>query len=201
MSRCLKGQTLLLLYEGEGTRDQQTHLKECEDCSKRYEKLGRDLTAISRVLREQPPPQAVVHHFRPFVVRWLPGAALAMTLVLVWVGVRLWRNPAVPPVTQESTNGSIWSLLEGLTSNPILQSDAIAMELATEGAGSYELAATALEADRPCEWYDLPARSEAESAIEELEISAGTPFPSCMEINPDRERREAKEVRQISKHK
>jgi len=188
MTRCLRDRTLLLLYEGEGSSAQRAHLKECEACAARYRRLDRDLKAIGQVLREEPPSPVVSHPARPFAVRWLPAAAaLAMTLMLVWVGVRTWSPSARPGTKSES-----WSVLDELPSNPFLLSDALALELATEGVGPADLAAVALEAARPCEWYDLLARSEVESAIEESEISGGMSFPSCIEGNLGREKRAVK---------
>ena len=78
MSGCLRDRVLLLLYYGGGNSSQRTHLTECEACAARYRQVGRDLEAISQVLREKPLPKTVSHRFRPFSVRWLPtGAALA----------------------------------------------------------------------------------------------------------------------------
>jgi hypothetical protein len=81
-----------------------------------------------------------------------------------------------------ANTSEVWSILDELPANPFSLNDALAVELATEGAGSYDLTAAALEADRTCEWYDLSARGEAESSMEELEISAIAPFSSCVEL-------------------
>ena len=136
------------------------------------------------MLREEPPPQTASHRSRRFAVRWLPrAAALAMTLVLVWAGVRLWRSPAAPSAVTGTDNGETWSILDELPSNPFLLNEALAVELATESAGSYDLATTILESERPCEWYDLPGTGRAEPLVGDAELPGGLPFASCVEID------------------
>jgi hypothetical protein len=191
MTGCLKDRTLFLLYYGGATSSQRTHLTECDACATRYRHLGRDLEAISQVLREKPLPKTVTHRFRPFTVRWLPiGAALALALLLVWVSVRIW-NPSAPPPLKGTNNGETWSLMNEFPSNLFLLNEAIAGELWTEGGDSYNLAAAVLEAERPCEWYDLPAMGTAESSMEDLEISGTMPFATCVEVevNPGHKKR------------
>jgi hypothetical protein len=191
MTGCLKDRTLFLLYYGGATSSQRTHLTECDACATRYRHLGRDLEAISHVLREKPPPKTVTHRFRPFTVRWLPiSAALALALLLVWVSVRIW-NPSAPPPLKGTNNGETWSLMNEFPSNLFLLNEAIAGELWTEGGDSYNLAAAVLEAERPCEWYDLPAVGTAESSMEDLEISGTMPFATCVEVevNPGHKKR------------
>ncbi|MBI4488315.1 MAG: hypothetical protein HY694_04460, partial [Deltaproteobacteria bacterium] len=167
-------------YDGEGTGAQRTHLTECEACATRYWQLGSELEAISQVLREEPPPKAVSHRLRPFTVRWLPtAAALALALVLIWVGVRIW-TPSTPPPVKGTTNEEIWSLLEGFSADLFLLNEAIAEELWIENPDSYDLAA-ALESDRPCEWYDMLPRSEGNPLMEDLETLGRPPLPSCVE--------------------
>jgi hypothetical protein len=182
MSRCLGDKALLLLYDGEGTSARRTHLAECEACVARYRELGRDLEAINQVLREEPPPKTVSQFSRSFTIRALPkAAALALALVLMWIGVRLWSPSGRAPL-KATDSSEVWSLLEELRSNPFLLTDALAVELATEGAASYELAAAVLEAERPCEWYDLSPTGEMESSVDNFEILAGPPFRSCVEV-------------------
>jgi hypothetical protein len=191
MSGCLRDRALLLLYYGGGNSSQQTHLTECEACAARYRQVGRDLEAISQVLREKPLPKTASHRFRPVSVRWLPaGAALALALVLVWVGVWMW-NPTAQRPLKGTNNGETWSLMDELPSNLFLLNEAMAGGLWTERASSYNLAAAILEADRPCEWYDLPATGMAESSMEDLEISGTIPFAPCVEVevNPGHKKR------------
>jgi len=184
MSRCLRDRTLLLLYYGGGTKAKRTHLTECETCATRYRQLGHDLESISQVLREKSPPQTVSHRSRPFFARWSPAsAALVLALLLVWVSVRVW-NPSTRPPVRRTNNGEAWSLMDEFPSNLFLLNEAIIGDLGTGSARSYNLAAAVLEADRPCEWYDLPAMGVAESSIEDLGISETMPFATCMEVNP-----------------
>jgi hypothetical protein len=182
MSRCLRDRTLLLLYYGGGISSQRTHLTKCEACAARYRQLKRDLEAISQVLREKPYSATVAHRSHPFTVRWWPiGAALALALVLVWVSVRIW-NPSAWPPPKGASNGEAWSLMDELPSNLFLLNEAMAGGLWTEGASSYNLAAAVLEAERPCEWYDLPTMGVAESSMEDSEISGTIPFATCVEL-------------------
>jgi hypothetical protein len=157
-------------------------MAECEACAARYQELVQDLRAIGQVFRQEPPPRTVRDSRRRFTVRWLPRAvALAMALLLVWAGVRMWNQSAGLAV-EGRANGESRSILDELPANPFLLTEALAVELAMEGAGSYDLAATVLEAERPCEWYDLPA--PAERFMGDLEFSAGIPLASCVEIAP-----------------
>lgn len=189
MYRCLKDKTLLLLHDGEGTSAQRTHLTECKTCAARYQKLRRDLEAIGQILADEPPPNAVSDRFSPPGGRWLPTVgALAMALLLVGVAVRLWSPSARLSLTGAS-DGEGSTLLDELISNPFLLNEALAIELATEGAGSYDLAARVLDAERPCEWYDLPVLGSAESTIDELDLSAASHRATCIEINQDKDKR------------
>jgi hypothetical protein len=191
MTGCLRDRTLISLYYGRGTTTQRSHLTQCEACAIRYRQLERDLEAISQVLREKPPPKTVSHRFRPFSARWLPTtAALALALALVWVSVRIWNSSARPSL-KKTSNGETWSLVDEFPSNLFLLNEAIAGELWTEGADSYNLAAAVLEAERPCEWYDLPAMGIAESSMEDLELSGAMPLATCMEVevNPGHKKR------------
>jgi hypothetical protein len=183
MSRCLRTKTLLLIRDEEGNSRQRTHLQECESCAKRYKALGRDLQAITDVLRQPPPPMS--HRFHPLAARRVrAAAALALALVVISVGVRLWTPAAWLSFTRTG-NGENWSMIDDLPTNFFLLNEALAVELATEGSGSYELAATVLEAERFCEWYDLPLPGRTESAIEELEsVDMRHPF-TCIETNQD----------------
>lgn len=184
MSRCLRDRTLLLLYYGGGTKAKRAHLTECETCATRYRQLGHDLESISQVLREKSPPQTVRHRARPSFARWLPAtAALALALLLVWVSVRVW-NPSAPPPVRGTNNGEAWSLVDEFPSSLFLLNEAIIGELGTGSARFYNLAAAVLEADRPCEWYDLPAMGVTESSIENLGMPETIPFVTCMEVNP-----------------
>jgi hypothetical protein len=164
-------------------------LKECEACAARYRQLSRDLEAISQVLRQEPPPIPLGQRSRRFAVRWLPGAAaLAMALLLTWTGVAMWSRSVRSPV-EGRTNGESRSILDELPSNPLLLTEALAVELATEGAGFYDLASTVLEAGRPCEWYDLPPTGVAESSIETMEFSGGMPVAGCVEVSKTSKKR------------
>jgi hypothetical protein len=74
--------------------------------------------------------------------------------------------------------------MDEFPSSLFLLNEAIIGDLRTGSARSYNLAAAVLEADRPCEWYDLPGTGVTESSIEDLGISETIPFATCMEVNP-----------------
>jgi hypothetical protein len=74
--------------------------------------------------------------------------------------------------------------MDEFPSSLFLLNEAVIGELGTGSARSYNLAAAVLEADRPCEWYDLPAMGVTESSIEDLGFSETIPFATCMEVNP-----------------
>ena len=188
MNRCLKEKTLLLLHDGEGTTAQRTHLTECATCAARYQKLRRDLQTISEILRDKPLPKAVSRRLSSARVRWLPKVgALAMALLLAGVAVQLW-SPSVRLSLTGASDGESSTLLDDLISNPLSLNEALAIELATEGAGSYDLAARVLDAERPCEWYDLPVLGNPESTIDEVDLSAASRRPACIEINQDNDK-------------
>jgi hypothetical protein len=161
MMQCLKERTLLSLYEGKGTTDERSHLGECKTCSERYRRLGRDLQTISQTLREEP-PKTVSRSFRPFAVRWFPAAAaLALALVVVWVGV--WRSSDRP--VKGTVTADTRRFVEGSPSDLFLLNEAIAEELGT-GKSDFEDLFAVLEREWPAEWYDPSPNAEMEIFIE-----------------------------------
>jgi hypothetical protein len=173
MSRCLKDRTLLRLHDGAGSAAERAHLTECEACGARYRGLGSDLAAISQILRQAPPPEAVRHRFRPFPRRrWLPAAVAAgLTLLLVWQGARIW-GPRSRPVLHEE----VWSLVGELSADLFLLNEAVAEEVWLETADGV----AALEAEWSCEGNDTAETSEAESFDGELQdLGADAPSGPC----------------------
>lgn len=86
MKTCLSEESLLLLYEGEGSCDEQTHLAKCQICTIRYERLGKDLKLLGQVLREPPPQTVEIRERRSPMLRWVPVAmaGAAAALLLSW---------------------------------------------------------------------------------------------------------------------
>jgi hypothetical protein len=187
MIRCLNERTLLLLHDGDGTQSQRAHLGECNACTSRYKKLGRDLEAISHTLRERPPPIVSPDPLRFSVRGWSVGAALAIALLLIWTSEGLRTRMGFSPGERDRIDETR-SILDDLPSNPFWTTEALAMELATEGVGSFELAAAVLEAGRPCEWYDLPLLSRAEGDNEAVELSEANSQASCVEVSQGHEK-------------
>lgn len=92
MTRCLHDYTLLMLYKGDGTDQQWSHLSTCLLCTVRYQHLVRDLEKIEEILEVAPPLRTVVSHQRSSYQRWFPAVvALAATLVLTWGSVHWWQ--------------------------------------------------------------------------------------------------------------
>jgi hypothetical protein len=177
MNVCLKEQTLLHLRDNEGNDVERAHLTECEVCARRYRQLGSDLEAITRTLRDTRLPETVRSAPLPWNVRWLSAAVMAAwAIVVIWQGVRIWSPPARPPVNEEA-----WSIAEEFSPEFFTQNQPAAEELWLLVAEAYDRAA-ALEIDRPCEWYDMPARAEADAG----DTGAGDfnpPVPTCVEVN------------------
>jgi hypothetical protein len=112
------------------------------------------------------------------------AAALALALLVIAVGTRPWI-PSAWLSFSRSGNSENSTMIDDLTPNFFWLNEALAVELATEGTGSYESAAAVLEAERFCEWYDLPLLGSRASAIEELEsFDMRHPF-TCIETNQD----------------
>ena len=128
MNQCLRDRTLQLLYEGDGTSEERSHLAGCDSCTAKFRRLGHDLKVIGEVLREGPPPEAVSHRPDALAVRWLPTAAvLVFALAMVWGGMLMW-SPSTPPPLGQTLNERIWELFEEVPVDLILPDDAIAEE-------------------------------------------------------------------------
>jgi len=93
MTRCLRDYTLLLLYKGDGTDQQWSHLSTCLLCTARYRQLVHDLEKIGQILASNPPPRIAAPQSSLFRQYWFPAvAALAATLLLVWGSVHWWSS-------------------------------------------------------------------------------------------------------------
>lgn len=84
MNPCLSEETLLLLHEGEGSRDERAHLAKCQVCTIRYERLVKDLKLLGQVLREQPPQTVKVREPRNLTMRWVAVATAGTAAAVVW---------------------------------------------------------------------------------------------------------------------
>jgi hypothetical protein len=101
MSRCLRDDTLLWVYTGEGTHAQHAHLATCAGCARRYQRLTRSLREVEEVLQEEPPPFTSSLRFGAVWVRWTSlVAASAAAFLLFWGSTWLWHpSPLRSPVT------------------------------------------------------------------------------------------------------
>ncbi len=161
MSRCLRDQTLLLLYEGEGTSAHRAHLKTCVACATRHQRLVRDLEVIGQVLREAPllrqaqdrPPQVVPYRPHSLRLRWMPMAvALAVTLALVWGGVWV-RRPSPPVSPARARNEAALFFLEEVSTTLFSTVDARAAMMPAP-VSDFAYWQAALEGEWPCEGQD-----------------------------------------------
>ena len=92
MIQCLEDKTLFLLSEGEGSKEQRSHLQSCQLCTERYHEIERDLRLIARTLQQEPPPLPVTAPGAPIFFRFLPIAAgVLLAIALMWGESRLWR--------------------------------------------------------------------------------------------------------------
>jgi hypothetical protein len=106
--------------------------------------------------------------------------------MLTWQGGRPWTS-SLPVSTEFPT----------LPANVLLLTETMAVELATQDSGSFELAVTVLEAERPCEWYDLPGLTGRDAGIEELDLPDETRPAACVEVSEPSDKRLQK--RKLSK--
>ncbi len=82
MTRCLSTQALLRLYAGAGGEKQRLHVDACDVCSRRFQRMSRELQMVNRVLQDTDEPvRAVAARTR----LWVPASAMATALVAVVV--------------------------------------------------------------------------------------------------------------------
>jgi len=85
MKSCLSEETLLLLHEGESSRDDRAHLAKCQVCTIRYDRLVKDLQLLGQVLRELPPQAVKIRAHKSLTLRWISvGTAGAAIALLLW---------------------------------------------------------------------------------------------------------------------
>ena len=157
MNGCLKDRTLLFLYEGEGTAGQRVHLAGCDACTARYSRLAHDLDGIDRVLRKDPPRITTRY---AFTFRWAKsGAALALTVALVWVSLWLWYLSPAPDL-KETRSGEIWYLMVEMSGDLLSADEAIAEAAWFPGTDMYNVPMAGEE--EPCALVDESVTGEEE---------------------------------------
>jgi hypothetical protein len=105
MTRCLGEKAFLMLSAGGGNSGQRLHLKTCELCSERYERVVRELEVIASTLRQEPPAGAPMN--RPILVLYKAApivAALLFAVVLIWGESRLLHSNLSQPSAQLAAN-------------------------------------------------------------------------------------------------
>jgi hypothetical protein len=112
VSPCLSDDALTRAHADLGSIAERAHLAACAACTARSRRMRGDLDLIAAVLRDTPEPvtrSAPVRAPR----RWLPaavGLSAAAAVMLVWVGVAVWRAVTpVPPSMQPQEVAAILS--------------------------------------------------------------------------------------------
>jgi len=161
MSRCLRDQTLLLLYEGEGTSAHRIHLETCAACAARHQRLVRDLEVIGQVLQQAPalrqaqdrPSQVIPYRPHFLRLRWMPmAAALAVALVLVWGG--LWVRGPSPPVSLAPAHNEAALFFLGEVSTILFSTVDARAAMIPAPVSDFAYWQAALEGEWPCEGQD-----------------------------------------------
>ena len=151
MKRCLREYPLVMLYLGEGTQEERTHLASCEGCSRRYQHLAQDWQRIEHSLRAGPPQRMWVRPSLPLTQRWLPvAAALAATVLLVLASARGWQ-PASPVIAKTTPQEEVVSFVE-TTVVPALFADETLPDIVPPAPISDETyVQAAIDGEWPCE--------------------------------------------------
>jgi hypothetical protein len=109
MTQCLEDKALFLLSEGETNPERQSHLQNCQTCTKRYYEIKQDLRLITDTLRQEAPPLPRTPK-APILYRSLPIAAgVLLALALVLGDSRLWQQS---PPSEQALNGDVSQFLE-----------------------------------------------------------------------------------------
>jgi hypothetical protein len=166
MSRCLREDTLLWLYTGEGTHAQHAHLATCAGCTRRYQHLVRSLGEVEEVLQGEPPPFTSSLQLGAGWRRWLPlVAASAAALLLFWGSQWIWhpspmRSPVASPheealrVLARDVSPALFATVDTVVEVPAAVSDltyiqaALAAEWPCERQGPFRIP--------QCEIYPFP---------------------------------------------
>jgi hypothetical protein len=112
MTRCLNDRNLFLMNEGDGDKEQHSHLESCPSCAQRYHRITADLQFIRNTLQKAPASIRLAPFRMPILYRSLPIAvALLFGIVLVWGESRL-LNPISPSSTELNFNRDLTQFLD-----------------------------------------------------------------------------------------
>ena len=107
MTRCLSTKALLRLYAGDGREEQRLHVDTCDVCSRRYQRVSRELETVNRVLLETEEPVRTVAARRRV---WVPVSAMATALIALVLIVSnsavrapFWRSSEPMPADEAAT--------------------------------------------------------------------------------------------------
>ena len=109
MNRCLSERALVALHCGDGSDTDRAHVRVCRACDARYARLTQDLTLISRVLSEPPPPRASAYRLIPRGMRWAPVAVALVGMMALTLAVpRLW-SPSPVRVASATASAAVFA--------------------------------------------------------------------------------------------
>jgi hypothetical protein len=112
MTRCLNDRNLFLMNEGDGDKEQHSHLESCPSCAQRYHRITADLQFIRNTLQKAPAAIRLAPLRMPILYRSLPIAvALLFGIALVWGESRL-LNPISPSSTELNFNRDLTQFLD-----------------------------------------------------------------------------------------
>jgi hypothetical protein len=112
MTRCLNDRNLFLMNEGDGDKEQHSHLESCPSCAQRYHRITADLQFIRNTLQKAPASIRLAPLRMPILYRSLPIAvALLFGIALVWGESRL-LNPISPSSTELNFNRDLTQFLD-----------------------------------------------------------------------------------------
>ncbi len=151
MKRCLREYTLVILYIGEGTQEERTHLASCEGCSQRYQHLAQDWQRLERSLRACPPQRVWVRPSLPLTQRGLPiAAALAAMLLVVFASIRWWQ-PAAPVVATTTPQEEVMSFVETTVVPALFADETFPRVFPPTPVSNETYVQAALDGEWPCE--------------------------------------------------
>jgi hypothetical protein len=112
MTGCLNDRNLFLINEGDGDKEQHSHLESCPSCAQRYHRITADMEFIRNTLQKAPASIRLAPLRMPILYRSLPiAAALLLGIALVWGESRL-LNSISPSSTELTFNRDLTQFLD-----------------------------------------------------------------------------------------
>lgn len=154
MTRCLRDYTLFMLYKGDGTEQQWTHLSTCLLCTVRYQQLVRDMEKIGEILEGNPPLRSAAPQSSLFRQYWVPVVAACATMLLLMWGSVHWGPSSRTTLTAKTQPQpeNVSEFLQDSVAPALFSLTDINSEVATPvRVSSSAYVQAALEGGWPCE--------------------------------------------------